>query len=197
MDLFSNNEIRNAFSIACIYPKNTFVYHEDDLCERIGYVISGELALIHYTKDGNARILAKLKTGQIFGDFLINSTNNHYPGDLITLSDCEIVFLDKPGIDKLLICNEDFRRYYLQELSDKALKLNYHNKILIQSTLREKILMYLNQETSRLNSSRVPLTTKEALADYLNVARPSLSREMALMKKAGLLDYDKRYIYYL
>jgi len=57
--------------------------------------------------------------------------------------------------------------------------------------------MYLNQETSRLNSSRVPLTTKEALADYLNVARPSLSRELSLMKKAGLIDYDKRYIYCL
>jgi Mn-dependent DtxR family transcriptional regulator len=55
--------------------------------------------------------------------------------------------------------------------------------------------MFLNQESLVLNSKKIPITTKESLANYLNVTRPSLSRELALMKKEDLIDYNLKYIY--
>ena len=195
MELFNQKDVKKYLSLKCVYPKDTIVYHENDLCERIGYIIKGELVLLHYTNNGEKRVLAELRAKQIFGDFLINSTNNKYPGYLVTKTDAEIVFLDKKSFNHLLINNSDFRSYYLQELSDKALKLNYHNKVLLQSSLREKILMFLNQESLILNSKKIPITTKESLANYLNVTRPSLSRELALMKKENLIDYNLKYIY--
>jgi Mn-dependent DtxR family transcriptional regulator len=32
---------------------------------------------------------------------------------------------------------------------------------------------------------------REALADYLNVSRPSMSRELSRMKQEGIIDYFK------
>jgi len=195
MELFKQPDIKRFFTLKCLYPKDTIVYHENDICERIGYIVKGELSLLHFTSNGERRILAELKSKQIFGDFLINSTNNRYPGFLVTKTNTEIIFLDKKSLNQLLVSNTLFRNYYLKELSDKALNLNYHNKVLLQSSLREKILMFLNQESLIINNNQIPITTKEALANYLNVTRPSLSRELASMKRENLIDYDLNYIY--
>ncbi|MFC1970859.1 helix-turn-helix domain-containing protein [Chloroflexota bacterium] len=35
---------------------------------------------------------------------------------------------------------------------------------------------------------------RHELADYLNVPRPSLSREMALMRDAGIIEFDRSLI---
>ncbi|MDY0023292.1 MAG: Crp/Fnr family transcriptional regulator [Candidatus Izemoplasmatales bacterium] len=194
MNLLNNEDIRKKFSLKCFYPKDAIVYHENDICDKIGYIVKGELNLIHFTSDGSERILARLKENQIFGDFLINSQNNRYPANLVSVKDSEIVFMNKETMNYLLIQNYEFRTFYLQELSDKALNLNKYNKILIQPNLREKIMMYLHQEKLSINSKQIPIKSKEYLANYLNVARPSLSRELALMKKDGLIDYDRDYI---
>jgi CRP-like cAMP-binding protein len=195
MDLYKIEDIKNAFSIKCCYPKGAVIYYENDLCDRIGYVISGRLELLHFTIDGEERTLATLNKNSIFGDFLINSTNPYYPGHLTCLTDSKIAFLDKTGLNILIKENAGFRNFYLSQLSEKALKLNFHNKILLQASLRDKILMFLSQETLEHNTKSIKIISKQALANYFNVARPSLSRELSNMKKLGLIDYDRYYIH--
>jgi len=194
MNLLVDDDIRKAFSLVCKYPKDFVIYRENDICKRLGYIIKGNLVLIHYTKSGEERILAKLTTDDLFGDFLINSKYPFYPGNLICLSETEIVFLNRRDLDRLIGNNSNFRLFYLNQLSDKALKLNYHNKVLMQSSLREKILLYLDQKVLENKSRTIPINSKQSLANFLNVARPSLSRELTLMKKDGLIDYNKQEI---
>ncbi|MFO7968490.1 MAG: helix-turn-helix domain-containing protein, partial [Candidatus Izemoplasmatales bacterium] len=102
--------------------------------------------------------------------------------------------LDKSNLEKLIIKNADFREYYLSQLSEKALKLNLHNKILIQPSLEEKILMWLDQMINENQNNLITIKTKEALANYLNVTRPSLSRKLRELKARGIIDYGKNYI---
>ena len=186
--------IMKYFSVKCLYQKDNVIFQEYDLCERIGLVMRGELQLIHYTYNGEKRLLAKLTKGDLFGDFLINSIFPYYPGDLIAKKDSEISFLDKKSLNALLKKNDKFRHYFLSQLSDKALQLNHHNKILLQSSLREKINMWLSYEIIRHQSKKIMISSKEALANYLNVTRPSLSRELIHMKQEGIIDYTKKYI---
>jgi CRP-like cAMP-binding protein len=186
--------IMKHFSLKCYYQKDMVICQEYDPCKRIGLLVTGELELIHYTYNGEKRSLARLTKGDLFGDFLINSIFPFYPGDLIAKKDCEIAFLDKKSLNELLKSNDVFRHYFLSQLSDKALQLNHHNKILLQSSLREKINMWLSYETVRHQSNRITISSKESLANYLNVTRPSLSRELMHMKAEGLIDYTRNYI---
>lgn len=194
MKIMNNLDIRRYFSIKCHYSKDMIVYKETDFCDRIGLVLEGELKLIHYTLSGEERMLANLKKGDVFGDFLLNSSSPYYPGDLVAESDAEVSFLEKVEVDVLLKKNSDFRNYYLNQLSEKALKLNQHNKVLLQSSLREKINLWLSYQVLDLKTNTIPIHSKEYLANYFNVARPSLSRELALMKRDGLIMYDRKCI---
>jgi len=194
MNLLTDKLIGKRFSLSCRYPEGFAIFLENDICDKLGYIIRGNLALIHYTKSGEERVLAKLYDEEIFGDFLINSKHPFYPGNLVCLCETEIAFLNKNDLDDLIKESETFRKYYLNQLSEKALKLNFHNKVLLQSSLREKISLFLDQRALETKSKKISISSKQSLANHLNVARPSLSRELALMKKAGLIDYNKREI---
>ena len=57
-------------------------------------------------------------------------------------------------------------------------------------SLRQKIALYLLQQSE--GRSRVELKlNREAMAEYLAVPRPSLSRELMSMQKDGLLKIEK------
>jgi CRP-like cAMP-binding protein len=190
---FNTKQLKRYLSIGCVYKKDMIVYFEQDICDRIGVVLSGKLKLVHYTYDGEERVLAELEEGSIFGDFLIHSSHPFYPGDLIALEASKISFIDKENLNRLLEKQPLFRHYYLSQLSEKALRFNLHNKTLMQDSLRDKINMWLSYQEKK--DGCVKISSKQNLANELNVARPSLSRELALMKRDGLIDYDRHFIY--
>ena len=62
----------------------------------------------------------------------------------------------------------------------------------LQRTTREKVLSFLSAQALRAKSSEITIPyDRQELADYLGVERSALSRELALMKKDGLIDYEK------
>ena len=77
-------------------------------------------------------------------------------------------------------------------ISHKNAVLTEKIEITSKSSLREKILAYLSIEARRNNSTdfTVPLNRTE-MADYLCTNRSALSRELANMKKDGILDYEQ------
>ena len=81
-------------------------------------------------------------------------------------------------------------------ISRKNVALMEKIGILSKSTLREKILAYLSMEAQKNGSMTItlPLNRME-MADYLCTNRSALSRELANMKKDGILDYDQRVFY--
>ena len=57
--------------------------------------------------------------------------------------------------------------------------------------IRGKISSYLLDIYHQQNNNTLTIPMKRhELADYLNIPRPSLSREMALMRDAGIIEFD-------
>ena len=174
---------------------NTTLFQEYDQCNQIGIITKGSLVLRHFSFDGKEINLGYLNNGDVFGDFLIFSEEPYFPGNLIALEPTEVIFITKSVLIKLLDLETSFRYYYIKQLSDKALKLNAHNKLLNLHTLREKIILYLEKSTSKLEKNKVKIQSKKALANYLNVERPSLSRELKRMKDDKIIDYNRHFIW--
>ena len=66
-------------------------------------------------------------------------------------------------------------------------------KILASGTLREKIVRYLFPHIDK--EGRVTLTvSREFIAAYLAVSRPSLSRELSAMQREGIIEATGRSI---
>ena len=70
--------------------------------------------------------------------------------------------------------------------------LNHKVQILSSGSLRQKIARYL-EESRRGNQVKLTMN-REELADYLNVARPSLSRELIKMQQDGMIKLDRNLV---
>ena len=81
-------------------------------------------------------------------------------------------------------------------ISKSVMKLQGKVKILSQKTIREKILFYIKNEIKRTKNKTIKINSKEELAKILNIPRPSLSRELILLKEDGYIFYDRDTITY-
>jgi CRP-like cAMP-binding protein len=75
-------------------------------------------------------------------------------------------------------------------LAEKNFHLNNKIELLMLKGMREKIAAYLLNEFQKRNSSTFQIIpNRNELAEYLNVSRPSMCRELARMKDENILDY--------
>ena len=75
-------------------------------------------------------------------------------------------------------------------LGEKNYVLNHKIDLLMIKGMKEKLATFLLYEAKRHNSSRFDIDfNRNELAEYLNVSRPSMIRELANMKDDGIIDY--------
>jgi CRP-like cAMP-binding protein len=80
----------------------------------------------------------------------------------------------------------------LRIVSNKAMSLNEKIEYLSVRSIREKISKYLIAQYKQQKSTSLFLNmNRNEMADFLNVTRPSLSREMSYMKEEGLIDFHR------
>ena len=93
-----------------------------------------------------------------------------------------------------LLKNQKFSENYLTLISNINLKTQQKIKLLTQKEIRDKIMFLLFENKKITESNKLYINSKEKLALFLNITRPSLSRELSLMKKDNLIDYNLKYI---
>lgn len=174
------------------YEKNDLIFNEGDKCNYVCIVTNGAVKISTTSSLYNEFIISTIKSGESFGENLIFSERPYYLGDIIATKKTSILFLSKN--DYLKYVNENLEEF-LQENSKRYLLLQQRTKILLQKSIREKILFYLISKYNSTNSLDIKITSKEELAKYLNIERPSLSRELIKLKEEGIIDYDRHFIY--
>lgn len=78
----------------------------------------------------------------------------------------------------------------LHLVAEKAMDLNKRVDYLTIKSIRSKVSTYLLEAYEHNHEAyfHTPMKRNE-LADFLNVTRPSLSRELTKMKEEGLIDF--------
>ena len=71
--------------------------------------------------------------------------------------------------------------------------MNQKLRILGSGSLRERIVRFLVECQDSNGEIRMKLS-REAMADYLNITRPSLSRELGKMQEEGIIEFGRRQI---
>ena len=75
-------------------------------------------------------------------------------------------------------------------LGEKNHILNQKIELLTLKGMREKLATYLLLESKKQHSLTFQIVpNRNELANFLNVARTSMCRELARMKEEGLIDY--------
>lgn len=172
------------------YERNEIIKNEGDICNSIFYVIEGEVKIYTYSYKENIYLINTLKEKQIFAHQLLFASNNHFLGNIIASKKSKIKVISK--LTFLNACKDtNFLESYLNNVSDNFISLQNRLKILSQKSIREKILFYLEQKSSNLKNKVIPVKSKLALAEYLNIPRPSLSRELINLRDEKLITFDR------
>ncbi len=176
------------------YKKKEYLTNCGEEFTGIGIIVEGKVIVTKENAAGDRMIMAKLEESDIFGEMIAFANHNRWPATVIAETDCTVLFLsaDKiigncptmcPG-HKFLIQN------MLTVVSQKALGLNRKMEYLTIKSIRGKISTYLLEQYNRRKEQTFMISLKRnELAEFLNVSRPSLSREMIKMKEEGIIDF--------
>lgn len=176
------------------YHRNDIIVMSGDVFESVGMMLKGEATVSKENAAGNRTVMTVLEPGDIFGEMVAFSSQSTWPATVQAQGTCRVLFLARGKIvgecSKMCPWHRSLIQNFLKVISEKALMLNKKVEYLTIKSIRGKIstfLLELSQKTGEKNII-LPLKRNE-LADYLNVARPSLSREIARMKEEGVIDY--------
>ena len=166
--------------------KNSIIYHEGDLCENIGIVVSGKIDIASYSFEGKEQIINSLKAGDIFGNNLLFSSEPVYRGDVIAKEKSVIAFINKENLVYLLQNNQDFLNSYLKAQSDKAKSLTARIQLLSFTNAEERLFYYASK-----NDNVIVFKNVTALAATIGVQRETLSRLLTSLIKRHLIKKEK------
>lgn len=184
----------NALEYKC--KKGQMITPINDNNHLIGLVLNG---MVHVTNEdiwGRASIVSIVCENDFFGEGFDCMAESLPPLNFFAASDSHIVFLDYYKVlhSCSLACVFHHRliENMVSMLAKKNLELVKKIDIISKSTLRQKIYTYLTYyaKSCGTNTFEIPLGRIQ-LADYLSVDRSSLTRELANMKDAGIIDYYK------
>lgn len=176
------------------FSKGVTVYTQGDCCLNLDIVLSGSMVAYALSPNGSENIVFNFQQNSIIGANLLFGNANHYPMNIYCTSNCELLHIKKSDVE-LLLHDYQFTMNFVKSISSNSQGMNKKITMYTQKSLRENLLNYLNALSAEQKLRTVTLpTSKKQLANYLGVQRPSLFRELKLMKDEGIIMIDNRKI---
>ena len=182
---------------ASFVPGDTVVREGEELRE-VGIVLSGHARSLKTDGSGHPLLLSLLERGSYIGILLAASRDRKSPVTVQAQDPLTVLFFpaEKLAFPCEKRCPEHggLTRNFLDSVAERSLALNDRIGCLIRRSVREKVLAYLTcvSEEQHSREFTVPLD-RSAMADYLNIERSALSRELSRMRQDGLIQYRKNF----
>ncbi|MCL2752759.1 MAG: Crp/Fnr family transcriptional regulator [Defluviitaleaceae bacterium] len=183
------------------YKKDELIIEEGSVATEFGIVVSGQARSIKWDLSGRLIILTFIEQNSVIGVMVAAREGHISPVSVQATTDSTITLI---SFERLLArckgnCagHEQLLRNYINAVADKGLELHERINCLLKPTVRDKILTFLQRTSKEQQSSSftIPMN-RNVMAEYLNVDRAALSRELSRMKKEGLIDYHKNWFYF-
>lgn len=181
------------------YEKGSFVFEEGDVPDRLYVLIYGLVEVSKLTFSGKKILITTIENpGDMFAEVYMFMGKSKYDMSAQTGEESLILsisseFFENISYNNNALAAEKIRKNLMSIFAMKAYNLSGKVRLLGCGSIREKISLYLiENQTPSGEIAKNP--SREELADYLNVTRPSLSRELGNMEKEGIIRLDGRKI---
>jgi len=179
------------------YKKGDVILAMGDTTERLGIVLAGAVHIENLDLWGNRSILSDVSAGQIFGETYA-LTGEMLMVDAVASEDVSVLFLD---VKKMMgrHCRERswFPTMLMNLLMMSSRKnLTLSNRIFHTSSkrVRTRLQSYLSFCSLKAGSWQFDIPfDRQQLADYLNLDRTAMSKELGRMRDEGILDFRKNH----
>ncbi|MCI8354510.1 MAG: Crp/Fnr family transcriptional regulator [Lachnospiraceae bacterium] len=179
------------------YPAGTYVFEQGGLPTRLFLLLSGQVQICKDFTSGKRDVLYLVEAGNVFGEIFLFGNRERYWYDAVAVTD--IAVLEMPWDFFYHFCSnacdhhKQLTQNMLEILSENNFKITRKLHIVTTSSLRERIAIWLIDSMDEEENVELRMN-REQLADFLGVARPSLSRELMRMQADGLIQVSKKKI---
>lgn len=178
------------------YDREQFVIHQGERAKGVGLVVSGQLHIIREDFLGNREILTEVGPGEIFDEVYAVLEGEYQSIAVVAAAPTEVAFFSMEKILTTCSSNCTFHNIIIKNMvrvmAQKNLMLTRKMAHLSKKSIREKLISYLSEESSRQGRLEIEIPfNRQELADYLSVERSALSRELSKMKDEGLIEFYK------
>ena len=197
----SESDLDQLYHAACMrsqfFEKNQTVFHAGDRICEVGIVQTGNVHIEMIDLWGNKSILSSIAPGQIFAETYA-ICRKPLLVDVTAAAPCEILFLNLEFLARSFSEPGSRRDAIMQNLFAICVRKNLilSNRIFCTTpkTVRGRLLVYLSSESAKAGSTSFTIPfDRQGMADYLNLDRSALSKELGRMKKDGILDFKKNH----
>lgn len=178
----------------CAYRKDDYIVSDGEKLEAMGIILEGEALVIKENAAGNRVVMTLLHPGDMFGEMLVFSSTAIWPASVVAQKDARVMFLQRKKITgqcgKACYWHNSIIENMLKIISERALVLNKKVEYLTIKSMRGKIAAFFLEQYKKAGSRIFEIRmNRNDLADFLNVSRPSMSREMSRMRDEGVIDF--------
>ncbi len=180
------------------FKENEAVLSPIQYADKIGILLSGSVDVQKLFPAGKIVIIERKKSPDIIGQTSIFSQLTYCPDNIAVFKPCEILFIQQNNLLKLFELDRSIMLNFLESVSDEGILLKHKIGILSLDSIQEKIagyLFYCKKQQNKKKGDTITLPfSKKAWAEYMDVSRTSLSRELRKLETEGIIAFHKRTI---
>ena len=176
------------------YPRHAVIFHAGEQVHALGVVLRGTVHIENLDLWGSKSILSSISAGQAFAETYA-FCGEALMVDAVAAEHCEILFLHTAALTDARIepaLKDKLLRRLLAVSMRKNLSLSQRIFCTTPKTVRGRLLTYFSAQAARCGRMEfeVPFN-RQQMADYLNLDRSALSKELCKMRDEGLLTFEK------
>ncbi|MFA5449535.1 MAG: Crp/Fnr family transcriptional regulator [Clostridia bacterium] len=176
------------------FSRGMIVAAQGTQIEEIGILLSGTLVKFIVKSDGAREAQGTLLGGDMFGDTEVFLKDKLIRASYVAAEDAAVLYLPTEHI--LNMGDSPYRKKLMENilatLAEKIIAIGKDSEYLIIKSMRHKIAKLIYDKHLETGVLNVELgINRNEMAEYLNVSRPSMSREMMRMRDEGIIDFWK------
>ncbi len=183
------------------FEKGELILHAGEPTKRMGLVLAGSVTIESNDLWGSRTILSHAGPGEFFAETYAMLPDEVMLVDVAANEDCRILSMDLSVLrvsgltlqaKSSGLWREALTRNLLNISLRKNLTLSGRSFHTAPHAVRDRVMSYLNTVALRAgsNSFSIPFD-RQQMADYLNVERTALSKELGRMRDDGLITFRK------
>lgn len=178
------------------FRKDEMIFRQGDYPRYITMLVEGSVAIGNDALSGKRSIMGMFTNpGDLFGEVFLFLNHSEYGNYAYATTTTKILEIPREYLTKLGEHSSSLQTGMFSNLltifAERTLYLNNRLQVLSCATLKQKIARFILQNMN--DKDRVTLKmSREEFADFLNTARPSLSRELMKMQDDGLIKVVRK-----
>ena len=174
------------------YRKQDLILGVGTITDRIGIVLEGSVTIESRDVWGNRTILGSIGPKNAFAESYALLENEPLLVDVRANEDCRVLFLRVGALGRLAKERQPWaialENNLLMDSARKNLMLSRKSFFTAPKGIRARVMAYLNAQAVQAGSTSFSIPfDRQQLADYLNVDRSALSKDLGRMRREGLI----------